>query len=281
MIEALEDFDGVLRGFVAEYTREASFIRCSRLDTRFQTTNKGFEGLAHVRRGGRDNLYALCEGNIGRAAKRGGGRVDVFVRARDGAWETSHRVRLPQQAEFKDYSALAYRDGQVAVASQASRRVWVARIDENARAVVAGSDKVYRFPNKSYGNVEGIAWLSSETLVAVSDRKKRISTPAVPKKTSPSTYSGFRRTEDVDAPGLAMLCGDLRQAGLRCGEIMALEWTDVDMVKRELTVARSDWKGHVTAPKGGGKTTRFRFLRKSGEPNVRQLEPDRPRAQAA
>ena len=41
------------------------------------------------------------------------------------------------------------------------------------------------------------------------------------------------------------------EAGLRCGEIMALEWTDVDLAKRQLTVARSEWKGHVTMPKGG------------------------------
>jgi integrase len=41
------------------------------------------------------------------------------------------------------------------------------------------------------------------------------------------------------------------EAGLRCGEIMALEWSDVDLAKRQLTVARSEWKGHVTMPKGG------------------------------
>jgi integrase len=41
------------------------------------------------------------------------------------------------------------------------------------------------------------------------------------------------------------------EAGLRCGEIMALEWTDVDLTKRQLCVERSDWKGHVTVPKGG------------------------------
>jgi integrase len=41
------------------------------------------------------------------------------------------------------------------------------------------------------------------------------------------------------------------EAGLRCGEMLALEWTDVDLAKRQLCVQRSDWKGHVTAPKGG------------------------------
>ena len=41
------------------------------------------------------------------------------------------------------------------------------------------------------------------------------------------------------------------EAGLRCGEMMALEWTDVDLAKRQLTIERSDWKGHVTSTKGG------------------------------
>jgi integrase len=44
--------------------------------------------------------------------------------------------------------------------------------------------------------------------------------------------------------------------GLRFGEIMALEWSDVDLAKRQLAVARSEWKGHVTATKGG----RVRFI---------------------
>jgi site-specific recombinase XerD len=33
--------------------------------------------------------------------------------------------------------------------------------------------------------------------------------------------------------------------------MMALEWSDVDLTKRQLCIQRSDWKGHVTAPKGG------------------------------
>src|SRR6476646_8384847 len=33
--------------------------------------------------------------------------------------------------------------------------------------------------------------------------------------------------------------------------MIALEWTDVNLTKRQLCVARSDWRGHVSAPKGG------------------------------
>ena len=47
---------------------------------------------------------------------------------------------------------------------------------------------------------------------------------------------------------MVLLGGD---AGLRLGEIVALEWRDVDLQARQLTVQRSDWLGHVTVPKGG------------------------------
>ncbi len=47
---------------------------------------------------------------------------------------------------------------------------------------------------------------------------------------------------------LVLLSGE---AGLRSGEMVALEWGDVDLPKRQLCVQRSAWKGQVTAPKGG------------------------------
>jgi site-specific recombinase XerD len=34
------------------------------------------------------------------------------------------------------------------------------------------------------------------------------------------------------------------EAGLRCGEMMALEWRDVDLTKRQICVQRSEWKGN-------------------------------------
>jgi integrase len=53
---------------------------------------------------------------------------------------------------------------------------------------------------------------------------------------------------DPRAYVIVLLGGD---AGLRCGEIMALTWTDVDLNKRQLCIQRSDWKGHVTSTKSG------------------------------
>jgi len=41
------------------------------------------------------------------------------------------------------------------------------------------------------------------------------------------------------------------EAGLRCGEMIGLEWDHVDLVKRQMCVQRSEWRGHVTVPKGG------------------------------
>jgi len=41
------------------------------------------------------------------------------------------------------------------------------------------------------------------------------------------------------------------EAGLRCGEMMALEWSDVDLSKRQLCIRQSQWQEHVTVPKGG------------------------------
>lgn len=40
------------------------------------------------------------------------------------------------------------------------------------------------------------------------------------------------------------------EAGLRRGEIIALEWTDVDLRRGQITIERSEWKGKVTETKG-------------------------------
>jgi integrase len=52
---------------------------------------------------------------------------------------------------------------------------------------------------------------------------------------------------------IVLLGGD---AGLRCGEMIALEWCDIDLAKRQLCVRQSDWNGQVGTPKSG----RLRYL---------------------
>ncbi len=62
---------------------------------------------------------------------------------------------------------------------------------------------------------------------------------------------------DVRASLIVLLGGE---AGLRCGDMMALEWRNVDLKKRQVSFERSTRKGHVTAPKGG----RLRFVPPKG-----------------
>ena len=50
------------------------------------------------------------------------------------------------------------------------------------------------------------------------------------------------KTLDPLAHLIVLLGGE---AGLRCGEMIALEWGDVDLAKRQLCIRRSEWRGHV------------------------------------
>jgi integrase len=57
---------------------------------------------------------------------------------------------------------------------------------------------------------------------------------------------------DRNAYHIVLLDGE---AGLRCGKIMALEWSDVDLGTRQLCVQRSEWKGTSRRPKAEGSAT--------------------------
>ena len=171
IIEAGEDTDGKYRGFVVEYDEDFKFQRCTRLSTTFESENKGFEGVAHLWRGEKEYLLALCEGNLCTAATKGGGRVQVFERTEEENWKWSHEVALPASAEFKDYAAIKFHGSRIALVSQSSSRVWVGEIDQTAHAYV-DDGITFKFPDKGYCNAEGVAWLSDDHLVVVSDRMK-------------------------------------------------------------------------------------------------------------
>ena len=61
------------------------------------------------------------------------------------------------------------------------------------------------------------------------------------------------QTIDPRSYVIALLGGE---AGLRAGEIVALEWADVDLERRQIRVRHSDWCGELTARKNG----RIRFV---------------------
>lgn len=79
----------------------------------------------------------------------------------------------------------------------------------------------------------------------------------LPVPISPASFLDFeeyelaieKAIEDEPQAYLTALLGG--EADLRCGEMLALEWADVNLTKRQSCVQRSDWKGHVTVPKGG------------------------------
>lgn len=77
--------------------------------------------------------------------------------------------------------------------------------------------------------------------------RKRGASSAPLHQPSPSTRPLSRLYAPVQQ-FMVLLGGD---AGLRMGEMIALEWSDVDLKRGLLKVQRSDWKGHVTLPKGG------------------------------
>ncbi|MGE3277630.1 MAG: tyrosine-type recombinase/integrase [Vicinamibacterales bacterium] len=56
------------------------------------------------------------------------------------------------------------------------------------------------------------------------------------------------QTIDARSYLIALLGGE---AGLRAGEIVALEWADIDLDRRQIIVRHSDWNGEQTAPKNG------------------------------
>jgi integrase len=59
-----------------------------------------------------------------------------------------------------------------------------------------------------------------------------------------------RLIEAADPNWRPMILFALR-TGLRQGELLELRWNDVDLVKGQIRVRRSIWKGKVTTPKGG------------------------------
>lgn len=151
------------------------------LEYGFESGNKGFEGLAFLRRDAKEYLLALCEGNsckAGREGKKpGGGTIQLFEKKKK-KWKLTGAIRLPDTLRFSDYSGLDISaDNTLVVSSQTSSALWIGKLDADKWETV-GSGRVYTFPKGKKGqtlycNVEGVSWISKNQLVVVSDAKKK------------------------------------------------------------------------------------------------------------
>jgi hypothetical protein len=71
--------------------------------------------------------------------------------------------------------------GRVAIVSQENSMLWVGEFDE-AEWSWRDAGQLYEFPRWDdgsirYGNIEGVAWLTPQRIVTVSDRRKKKDQP--------------------------------------------------------------------------------------------------------
>jgi hypothetical protein len=179
LVEAQKHTDGTYKALIDEYDESAHYKERRWIDVPFEKRNRGFEGLSAVRWRGQDYLLALCEGNrcrAGRAGRKpGGGRIHLLQRA-GAIWRPVGKIKLPRSVRFEDYSGISLRGRRLAILSQQSSRLWIGtiRFDD---WTIAGEGQIYDFPRTKghkikYATLEGLCWLTDQSLVFVSDFAK-------------------------------------------------------------------------------------------------------------
>jgi hypothetical protein len=184
LVESRKQAKGCYQAVIVEYDDGFRYLKERPVDFAFESDNKGFEAVAHVRRNDKDYLLGLCEGNKckcgDKGRKPGGGRVQVFEK-RWKQWLHSGTIALPATVPFVDYSGMSVDHGRVAVVSQVNSMLWVGRFDEAGWAW-RDEGQLYEFPRSDdgtlrYGNIEGVSWITRTRVVAVSDRRKKKDQP--------------------------------------------------------------------------------------------------------
>jgi hypothetical protein len=165
---------------VAELDADTAFVNRSETDVIFEHPNQGFEGAAWLRAFGDEYLLALCENNNCKDddSPAGEGRVQLLA-FRDGVWTAQQRLKLPEVADFVNYSDLALTsngDGSylAAVVSRKSSALWLGTLSTSPWGF-SGPSTLYTFPRSAdgaiqYCSVEGITFLGPNVLAAVSDK---------------------------------------------------------------------------------------------------------------
>ena len=137
------------------------------------------------------------------------------------------------------------------------------------------------------GTINKILQLLGQILKAALDEKKLLTMPKIKRIKNKGGRHEFYPPEDYErlvagattadprALVLVLLAGD---AGLRIGEIIALDWGRIDFGAGKVHVEVADWYGHIGPPKGGkprsvSMTPRLRAaLQELGRADVRHPE---------
>jgi uncharacterized protein YjiK len=156
--------------------------RC-RVDFQLTHENKGFESIIYLPE--KELLLALCEGNWCEGGKRGRdrghGKIVVSKLTRDAgecSWDVVDMLDVPQMADFQDYSAMAIREGKMAILSQEDAAL--ALVDFDTETLSFGEEAtgvVMHLPrdvhcNIVFCNAEGIAFIDGYRFMIVSDKAK-------------------------------------------------------------------------------------------------------------
>jgi hypothetical protein len=184
LVESHKHAGSCYRASIVEHDDDFKYLKERPIDFTFESSNKGFEAVAYVERGGQDFLLALCEGNKCKCGKEGrkpgGGRVQLFEKKKK-RWRHKRAIALPESIPFEDYSGMSIDHGRVAIVSQVNSMLWVGQFDE-ANWSWRNAGRLFEFPRGGdgsirYGNIEGVGWLTSKRIVAVSDRRKKSDQP--------------------------------------------------------------------------------------------------------
>jgi hypothetical protein len=184
LVEARKHSSGCYKALIVEYDDQFKYLKDRPIDFLFESSNKGFEAVAHVHQDNTDYLLALCEGNNckcgGKGRKPGSGRVQLFEKSRK-CWRHRRTIALPASLPFVDYSGMSIDRDRVAIVSQVNSMLWVGEFDR-ANWTWLGEGNLYEFPRLDdgsiqYGNIEGVAWITPTRVVAVSDRRKKKDQP--------------------------------------------------------------------------------------------------------
>lgn len=171
--------DGNHYGRVATYDTSFSLIDQAWLRVPLSSDNKGFEGLAVVRRDGKTYLLALHEGHPDDARDDGSvrGRIELFRQKDDGdGWRHEGTLKLPKSVRFADWSGIDVVDGRVAVVSQQTSALWIGELAPDAWTF-KGDGELYLFPRDGdgdprYTSIEGVALLDRGRVAVVTDVDK-------------------------------------------------------------------------------------------------------------